>query len=41
MKNYNLRLNTGLLINDQGIEATSYMDLKTVPITTTQIDKSE
>jgi len=28
MKNYNLRLNTGLLVNDQGIEATSYMDLK-------------
>jgi len=28
LKDYNLRLNTGLLINKNGIEATSYMDLK-------------
>ncbi|PKH08114.1 hypothetical protein [Moritella sp. Urea-trap-13] len=28
MQNYNLRLNTGLQINEQGIEARSYMDLK-------------
>ncbi|MFT7680826.1 MAG: hypothetical protein ACI935_000259 [Moritella dasanensis] len=28
MQDYNLRLNTGLQVNSQGIEATSYMDLK-------------
>ncbi|KXO07243.1 hypothetical protein AKG98_2592 [Moritella sp. JT01] len=29
LKNYNLRINTGLQINEQGIEFSSYMDLKT------------
>lgn len=29
LKNYNLRINTGLEINEQGIEFSSYMDLKT------------
>ena len=31
LKNYNLRINTGLQINEQGIELSSYMDLKTKP----------
>jgi len=31
LKNYNLRINTGLQINGQGIEFSSYMDLKQKP----------
>jgi hypothetical protein len=35
MQDYNLRLNTGLQINEHGIETRSYVDLKSLPTATT------